>query len=111
MSHEYPQIKISQYCDRPLEPYLYNIYVLKTYEPENKQDHLLRGNPELIIIHHTTGNLLMKMKVGNVTQYLPACHAHVISATTAIPPAILAATITNMECHVGLCLLADGIQF
>jgi hypothetical protein len=52
----------------------------------------------------------MKTKAGNANP-MPACYAHGISKTTAIPPVILASTIANTERYVGLCLLADGNQF
>jgi hypothetical protein len=56
-------------------------------------------------------NLLMKMKVGNPTECLPACHAHGTSALLQSLFVILAAAIANTEHHVSLCLPADEIQF
>jgi hypothetical protein len=61
----------------------------------------LREGPKLIIVKHAT--VYQRKQPGN-TDTDPACPVHVTSA-------MLAATFTNMECHVGLSLQAQGNKF
>jgi hypothetical protein len=51
----------------------------------------------------------MKTKF-HITDPKPVCLVHAVSASAAIPPAILAAASANTERRVGLCLQVEGNQ-
>jgi hypothetical protein len=52
----------------------------------------------------------MKTKLGN-TDPVFTCLVCAISAIAAVPPAMLAATFFNVECHVGLFIQVEENQF
>jgi hypothetical protein len=52
----------------------------------------------------------MKTKFGKTDPVL-ACQGRPMSAIAAVRPAMVTATVANMECRVGLCFQAEGNQF
>lgn len=57
-------------------------------------------------------NLPMKMKPANSTDFVPVCMpvrlVCSISAITAVPPVVVATSLSDMECCISLSLQAQG---